>query len=89
MIDFNLKLIECNIYGGELNDYFTRIHCNDYDETIFVSGAKDQNSGYDFGYGGNGVKGYFVIQINEKLDILDLLVFVVPYLLTYQIHFYF
>ena len=75
LIDFNLRLIECNIYGGELNDYFTRIHCNDYDETIFVSGVKDQNSGYDFGYGGNGVKGYFVIQINEQFDIIDLLVF--------------
>ena len=75
LLDSNLQIINCNVYGGILNDYFTNIYIDDYNENIYITGIKEQNSGYDFGYGGNGVNGYFLIQIDEQLQIIDQLIF--------------
>jgi len=68
-------MINYNILGGTLNDYFSKIYINNYDESIYIIGGKDQNSGYDFGYGGNGVKGYLFVQIDSSLQINNYLVF--------------
>lgn len=75
LFDKNFNIINCEIYGGELNDCFENIYFDSYDETIYITGWKDQNSGYDFGNGGNGVIGYILLKIDEKLNIINYLVF--------------
>ena len=74
VFDSNLKIINCAVYGGVLNDVFQNINIDPYDESIYITGYKDQNSGYDFGNGGNGNKGYLLIEIDLNLDIKNYLV---------------
>ena len=71
----DLKFKKCEIYGGKLNDSFKRIYLNYSNETIFITGEKDQNTSYDFGNGGNGSKGYIFCEIDDDLEIVKYLIF--------------
>lgn len=74
-LDNNFEIINCNILGGKLNDGFEQIYFDYDNELIYVAGKKDQNSGFDFGNGGNGNKGYVFCEINEDLELEKYLVF--------------
>lgn len=75
LFDKNCNILNCEIYGGELNDSFTNLYFDEYNENIYITGWKDQNSGYDFGNGGNGKIGYLFVKINNKLEIENYLIF--------------
>ncbi len=64
-----LEIINCKIYGGILDDYFYKIYYDDYDEIVYITGRKDQESGYDFGFGGNGTYGYILLSLTSDLEI--------------------
>lgn len=74
-LDSNIQIIDCEIYGGKLNDYFEKIYYDYSDEVIYITGKKDQLSGYDFGNGGNGVTGYILCSINDVLEIQNYVLF--------------
>jgi len=73
-LDNNFKILECKIYGGELNDCFEKIYFDYQNEIVYISGKKDQNTGYDFGNGGNGVSGYILCVIDDNLDLVDYII---------------
>lgn len=78
IFDENINIIDCELYGGELDDYFEKIY---YDETkglVFITGKKQQNSGYDFGNGGNGSLGYVLLTLNSDLSIQNYCIFNYP-----------
>lgn len=78
VFDEKLEIINFNLLGGVLNDYFSKIYIDEYDESLYIVGAKEQNTGYDFGYGGNGVSGYLLVNIDHNLQITNYLVFDEP-----------
>ena len=74
LLDDNINIIKCNILGGLLNDTFNKIYFDSYSEQVYISGYKDQNSGYDFGNGGKNGKGYIFLSIDEELNLLNYLI---------------
>ena len=67
VIKFNINTEEVyyNIFGGQLNDRFSKIYL--FDNNYYITGYKDTNSGYDFGYGGYNEKGYFICKLSKEL----------------------
>ena len=65
-------ILKANVLGGILNDSFTKIY---KDKVYYVVGKKDQNSGYDFGNGGENGTGYIVCKLDNNLKLMDYLVF--------------
>lgn len=78
IIDTNGKIINCEIYGGELDDYFQKIYLDEYTEQIYITGKKSQNSGYDFGNGGYNGIGYLLLNIDYELKIINYAIFDLP-----------
>ena len=74
-LDSNIQIIDCEIYGGKLNDYFEKIYYDYSDEVIYITGKKDQLSGYDFGNGGNGTMGYILCVLDDNLEIKEYKIF--------------
>lgn len=75
IFDENINIIDCNLYGGELDDYFENIYYDKIKELLYIVGRKQQNSGYDFGNGGNGSLGYILLTLNSDLSIYNYCVF--------------
>lgn len=67
VIKFNINTeeVDYNIFGGQLNDRFSKIYL--FDNNYYITGYKDTNSGYDFGYGGYNEKGYFICKLSKEL----------------------
>lgn len=73
------NITDCNIFGGRLDDLFYKIY---KDETsYYVTGIKDQESGGDFGNGGNSSdggnkgKGYLLVRLNKNFSTFTYKVF--------------
>lgn len=71
----DINIISCKIYGGKLNDRFEKIYYDYNNDLIYITGKKDQFSGFDFGNGGNGKVGYILCAVNDRLDIVDYRIF--------------
>lgn len=75
LIDSDLNINNVCLYGGLLNDYFENIYYDSYNELVYIKGYKEQESGYDFGMGGNGKYGYFLLLLNDDLSINNYILF--------------
>lgn len=75
ILDNEYKIKSSKIYGGKLDDQFNNLYLNERTETLYITGIKEQNSGFDFGYGGNGVKGYLLIKCDINLNIIEYVIF--------------
>lgn len=75
LFDNDFNIINCELFGGILDDYFETIYFEKYNEIVYITGRKKQNSGYDFGNGGNGSFGYIFLVLNDDLSIKNYLIF--------------
>lgn len=78
IFDENINIIDCELYGGELDDYFENIYYDKAKGLVYIVGRKQQNSGHDFGNGGSGSFGYILLTLNSDLSIYNYCVFDYP-----------
>lgn len=78
IFDENINIVDCELYGGELDDYFENIYFDKTKGLLYITGRKQQNSGYDFGNGGSGSFGYILLTLNSDLSIYNYCVFDYP-----------